>query len=130
MLFSGGKDSIVMAPLAQRASWPGRSPFPLLHVDTGHNFPETLAYRDELSPDWTAACWWPPCKTPSPTGACRRQFARSLLPPGRFVEVYVQCDLAEVQRPTRRGCMPRPHAARCAVSPGSTSSMRRRSVRR
>lgn len=48
MLFSGGKDSIVMAHLAQRAFWPGRSPFPLLHVDTGHNFPETLAYRDEL----------------------------------------------------------------------------------
>ena len=48
MLFSGGKDSIVMAHLAQRAFWPGRSPFPLLHVDTGHNFPETLAYRDEM----------------------------------------------------------------------------------
>ena len=48
MLFSGGKDSIVMAHLAQRAFWPGKSPFPLLHVDTGHNFPETLVYRDEL----------------------------------------------------------------------------------
>lgn len=48
MLFSGGKDSIVMAHLAQRAFWPGKIPFPLLHVDTGHNFPETLAYRDRL----------------------------------------------------------------------------------
>lgn len=48
MLFSGGKDSIVMAHLAQRAFWPGKIPFPLLHVDTGHNFPETLEYRDWL----------------------------------------------------------------------------------
>jgi sulfate adenylyltransferase subunit 2 len=48
MLFSGGKDSIVMAHLAQRAFWPGKIPFPLLHIDTGHNFGETLAYRDAL----------------------------------------------------------------------------------
>ena len=48
MLFSGGKDSIVMAHLAQRAFWPGKIPFPLLHIDTGHNFAETLAFRDEL----------------------------------------------------------------------------------
>lgn len=49
MLFSGGKDSIVMAHLAQRAFWPGKIPFPLLHIDTGHNFPETLTYRDRLA---------------------------------------------------------------------------------
>jgi sulfate adenylyltransferase subunit 2 len=48
MLFSGGKDSIVMAHLAQRAFWPGKIPFPLLHIDTGHNFAETLTFRDEL----------------------------------------------------------------------------------
>jgi sulfate adenylyltransferase subunit 2 len=48
LLFSGGKDSIVMVRLAQQAFWPGRIPFPLLHIDTGHNFPETLAFRDEL----------------------------------------------------------------------------------
>lgn len=48
MLFSGGKDSITMAHLAQRAFWPGKIPFPLLHIDTGHNFPETLEYRDWL----------------------------------------------------------------------------------
>ncbi len=48
MLFSGGKDSIVMVHLAQRAFWPAKIPFPLLHVDTGHNFPETLEYRDWL----------------------------------------------------------------------------------
>jgi len=48
LLFSGGKDSIVMAHLAQRAFWPGQIPFPLLHIDTGHNFPETLTYRDWL----------------------------------------------------------------------------------
>ncbi|MDK9674095.1 sulfate adenylyltransferase subunit CysD [Propionibacterium freudenreichii] len=46
LLFSGGKDSVVMLNLAAKAFWPGRVPFPLLHVDTGHNFPEVLAYRD------------------------------------------------------------------------------------
>ncbi len=48
ILFSGGKDSIVIVRVAQKAFWPARIPFPLLHVDTGHNFPETLAFRDAL----------------------------------------------------------------------------------
>lgn len=51
LLFSGGKDSIVMAHLAHRAFYPGKVPFPLLHVDTGHNFEETLEYRDWLVKD-------------------------------------------------------------------------------
>ena len=46
LLFSGGKDSIVMLRLAEKAFWPAPVPFPLMHVDTGHNFPEVLAYRD------------------------------------------------------------------------------------
>jgi sulfate adenylyltransferase subunit 2 len=46
MLFSGGKDSIVMLRLAEKAFWPAPVPFPVMHVDTGHNFPEVLAYRD------------------------------------------------------------------------------------
>ncbi len=46
MLFSGGKDSIVMSQLARKAFFPAPIPFPLMHIDTGHNFPETLAYRD------------------------------------------------------------------------------------
>jgi sulfate adenylyltransferase subunit 2 len=46
LLFSGGKDSIVLLHLAIRAFWPAPVPFPLLHVDTGHNFPEVLAFRD------------------------------------------------------------------------------------
>ena len=46
LLFSGGKDSIVMAHLAVKAFWPAKLPFPLLHVDTGHNFPEVLEFRD------------------------------------------------------------------------------------
>ena len=48
MLFSGGKDSIVMSWLARKAFFPGKIPFPLMHIDTGHNFDETLEYRD----------WW------------------------------------------------------------------------
>lgn len=48
MLFSGGKDSIVMAHLAFKAFHPSRLPFPLLHVDTGHNFSETIEYRDQF----------------------------------------------------------------------------------
>ncbi|MFZ4549144.1 MAG: sulfate adenylyltransferase subunit CysD [Bacteroidales bacterium] len=48
ILFSGGKDSIVMTYLARKAFWPSKIPFPLLHVDTGHNFQETIDYRDNL----------------------------------------------------------------------------------
>ncbi len=48
MLFSGGKDSIVMYHLARKAFWPMKVPFPLLHIDTGHNFRETLDFRDQL----------------------------------------------------------------------------------
>jgi sulfate adenylyltransferase subunit 2 len=46
LLFSGGKDSVVMLHLAKKAFWPARLPFPVMHVDTGHNFPEVIAYRD------------------------------------------------------------------------------------
>ncbi len=48
LLFSGGKDSIVMAHLAAKAFSPSKIPFPFVHVDTGHNFPETIAFRDEF----------------------------------------------------------------------------------
>jgi len=46
LLFSGGKDSVVMLHLATKAFWPGKVPFPVLHVDTGHNFPEVIDFRD------------------------------------------------------------------------------------
>ena len=48
ILFSGGKDSIVLTHLAKKAFFPGKVPFSLMHIDTGHNFPETIAYRDDL----------------------------------------------------------------------------------
>lgn len=48
LLFSGGKDSITLVRLAQKAFYPSRIPFPLMHIDTGHNFPETIAFRDNL----------------------------------------------------------------------------------
>jgi sulfate adenylyltransferase subunit 2 len=48
LLFSGGKDSLILLRLAEKAFRPGRFPFPIMHVDTGHNFPEVLEYRDRL----------------------------------------------------------------------------------
>ncbi len=56
MLFSGGKDSIVMFHLAIKAFCPAKLPFSLLHIDTGHNFPETLEYRDWLMEKYGATC--------------------------------------------------------------------------
>ena len=51
LLFSGGKDSILMTYLAKKAFFPARIPFPLIHIDTGHNFPETIEYRNQLVHD-------------------------------------------------------------------------------
>ena len=48
ILFSGGKDSILVAHLAKKAFYPSKIPFPLMHIDTGHNFPETIQFRDDL----------------------------------------------------------------------------------
>lgn len=48
LLFSGGKDSITLVRLAQKAFYPAKIPFPFMHIDTGHNFPETIAFRDKL----------------------------------------------------------------------------------
>ena len=47
LLFSGGKDSIVLLRIAEKAFWPAKFPFPVMHVDTGHNFPEVIAFRDK-----------------------------------------------------------------------------------
>src|SRR4030043_2297329 len=49
ILFSGGKDSILLVHLAKKAFWPAKMPFSLLHIDTGHNFEETLKFRDDLA---------------------------------------------------------------------------------
>ncbi|RLD35646.1 MAG: sulfate adenylyltransferase small subunit [Bacteroidetes bacterium] len=49
LLFSGGKDSIILVHLSVKAFWPARIPFPLVHIDTGHNFEETIAFRDKLT---------------------------------------------------------------------------------
>lgn len=56
LLFSGGKDSIVMYHLARKAFWPAKVPFPLMHIDTGHNFPETIEFRDKLAKDTGVQC--------------------------------------------------------------------------
>ena len=48
ILFSGGKDSIVITHLARKAFWPSKIPLPLIHIDTGHNFSETMVFRDNL----------------------------------------------------------------------------------
>jgi len=52
MLCSGGKDSLLMLHLARKAFWPARIPFPIMHVDTGHNFPEVIAFRDRIVEDY------------------------------------------------------------------------------
>ena len=72
LLFSGGKDSIVMLHLALKAFRPGRLPFPVMHVDTGHNFDEVLAARDELVEQ--PVCGWssPRCRTTSTPAAWSR----------------------------------------------------------
>ncbi len=49
LLFSGGKDSIIMLHLARKAFWPAKIPFPIMHIDTGHNFDETIEFRDSLA---------------------------------------------------------------------------------
>src|SRR3954462_12066726 len=51
LLFSGGKDSAVLLHLARKAFWPTKFPFPVMHVDTGHNFPEAIEYRDRMIED-------------------------------------------------------------------------------
>jgi sulfate adenylyltransferase subunit 2 len=52
LLFSGGKDSIVLVHLARKAFWPAKIPFPLIHIDTGHNFDETIEFRDNLAKEF------------------------------------------------------------------------------
>ncbi len=54
ILFSGGKDSILVTHLAKKAFYPSKIPFPLMHVDTGHNFPETIQFRDDLVKEFGA----------------------------------------------------------------------------
>ena len=56
LLFSGGKDSIVMFHIARKAFYPAKVPFPLLHIDTSHNFQETLDYRDDLMKETGTTC--------------------------------------------------------------------------
>ena len=73
LLFSGGKDSIVMLALAERAFWPARIPFPVMHVDTGHNFTEVIDYRDRRVAEAGVSWWSRPSRTPStPAGSPRR----------------------------------------------------------
>lgn len=52
LLFSGGKDSLVLLHLARKAFWPSKIPFQVMHIDTGHNFKETIEFRDKLSKEW------------------------------------------------------------------------------
>jgi hypothetical protein len=69
LLFSGGKDSIVMLRIAEKAFRPDRFPFPLLHVDTEHNFPEVIAFRDRRAMSSASDSWCAPWAIRSAPGA-------------------------------------------------------------
>ncbi|CAM5609070.1 Sulfate adenylyltransferase subunit 2 [Streptomyces fumanus] len=82
ILFSGGKDSIVMLHLALKAFTPAPVPFALLHVDTGHNFPEVLEYRDRVVAAQGCASMSPPSRTTS-TAVCSRNAPTAPATPSR-----------------------------------------------
>ena len=74
LLFSGGKDSVVMLRLAEKAFWPAQLPFPVMHVDTGHNFPEVIEFRDRTRrASWACGSWWRRCRTSSTPAAWSRR---------------------------------------------------------
>jgi len=77
LMFSGGKDSIVMLRLAEKAFRPAKIPFPFLNIDTGHNFPELNDFRDRRAADLgaTTACKSPPCWRPSRSSSLTRPLA-------------------------------------------------------
>ena len=78
LLFSGGKDSIVLAHLARKAFRPGHVPFPLMHVDTGHNFPEVIAFRDRfVDGARRSSCSSPRCRSRSTAAASSRRPVRA-----------------------------------------------------
>ena len=63
-----------MLRLAQKAFWPGRIPFPVMHIDTGHNFPEVLEFRDRMRrPSWAPTWWWPRSRSRSTPGGRPRR---------------------------------------------------------
>ncbi len=73
LLFSGGKDSIVCFHLARKAFHPSKVPFPLLHVDTGHNFEETMTFRDGLVKETWRISSSAVCRRASTMVVCRRR---------------------------------------------------------
>ena len=77
LLFSGGKDSIVLLRLAEKAFRPGRFPFPLMHVDTGHNFPRRSSTATVASPSSASASSSPPCRSRSTAAASSRRPGRA-----------------------------------------------------
>ena len=114
LLFSGGKDSIVLVRLAQKAFAPGKIPFPLLHIDTGHNFPEVIEFRDRLvARTRPRRCSSAPCRSRSTRAACARRPARG--PRRNRLQTVTLLDAIAAararrllrRRPPRRGARPR-----------------------
>ena len=125
LLFSGGKDSVVVLHLATKAFAPGRVPFPVLHVDTGHNFPEVLAFRDE-----TVARLGRAARGRPRAGLHRRRTPAGARPTARATRcrpcrcstrspraATTPCSAAPAATKTRRA--PRSASSRCATSSGS-----------
>ena len=103
LLFSGGKDSIVLLRLAEKAFRPARFPFPLMHVDTGHNFPEVIEFRDRRV-DSSASGWWsPPCRSRSARPRGRGDRPARLAQPAADRHAARRDRRARLRRRVRRG---------------------------
>ena len=127
MLFSGGKDSVVMLHLAAKAFWPAPIPFGLLHVDTGHNFPEVLEYRDQAVEFYGAALKVAPGaglhrRRPAAGAAGRpAQPAADRAAAGRHHRRASTTPSSAAAAATRSGPGPRSGSSACATSSGSGS---------
>ena len=135
LLFSGGKDSIVLVRLAQKAFAPGKVPFPLLHIDTGHNFPEVIAFRDRLVAEHGLELLVGSVQESIDTGRVREETgpraSRNRLQTVTLLDAIAELRARRLlrRRPPRRGARPRQGARAVASATTSASGTRAASAR-